>query len=699
MATVKVILCGAVEGGVEGLYKKVGLANKKVGADLLLCVGQFFASGPVDAEPADELVSLVTGDSPVPLPTFFIGGAGGGSAGLLEALPASDCKLKYLGKAGVAQVHGLTVAFLDGVYNAAAFHSELPDPPHTLPPPSSSSSSRPPSPYYTARDVDRLRRQLEQLDGEVDLLLTCEWPKGVAQGVPPSLMPASLAEGGTAAQASQGSQVVADLAVLARPRYHITGGVDCHFARLPYVNKDLGAGPRATRFIALAPLNSPAKHKSLHALALVPSQHQSPEVLAAVPEGATPCPYMPPPSAAGVKREPQLDEEGGLGVQDWRWSSQQRGSKRGRGGSGPDHWGGRGPRGGGGGGGGEGDREPPAVIQGRVDVVRDPYCTITARNVPFKASEADIVRFFAQAGKVVDVVRGANSEGKVNSWLTVQFDSKEAAEKALQLHNTDFMGRQITVDPATAGSNTPAAALGVPVEGCWFCLGSSSVDLSLVASVGDDAYLALDKGAITDHHVLIVPVDHYPSTASLPPAAFMEVERYLSALRTCFASFGRELVAFERHLALRKSGGNHCHVNVIAVSRDAAKRAKQAFQSATQSAGFSLSELPAAAGSSGSADGGVGGGNSNQAALQTAVGSAEYFYAWLPDGTRLVRPIMRGERWPMNLGREVLAELAGEAKRADWKACAVSAEEEAARTERFKTGFKPYDFTQSQAGS
>ncbi|KAJ9514059.1 hypothetical protein QJQ45_021152, partial [Haematococcus lacustris] len=203
MAAVKVILCGAVEGGVKGLYKKVGLANKKVGADLLLCVGRFFASGPVDAEPADELVSLVTGDSPVPLPTFFIGGAGavrlgdlmahdpagigcaagGGSAGLLEALPASDCKLKYLGKAGVAQVHGLTVAFLDGVYNAAAFHSELPDPPHTLPPPSSSSSnsSRPPSPYYTARDVDRLRRQLEQLDGEVDLLLTCEWPKGVAQ--------------------------------------------------------------------------------------------------------------------------------------------------------------------------------------------------------------------------------------------------------------------------------------------------------------------------------------------------------------------------------------------------------------------------------------------------------------------------------------------------------------------------------------
>ena len=41
--------------------------------------------------------------------------------------------------------------------------------------------------------------------------------------------------------------------------------------------------------------------------------------------------------------------------------------------------------------------------------------------------------------------------------------------------------------------------------------------------------------------------------------------RYLSALRTCFAATGQELVGFERYMALRKSGGNHCHLNAIAV--------------------------------------------------------------------------------------------------------------------------------------
>ena len=41
--------------------------------------------------------------------------------------------------------------------------------------------------------------------------------------------------------------------------------------------------------------------------------------------------------------------------------------------------------------------------------------------------------------------------------------------------------------------------------------------------------------------------------------------RYLSALRSCFAASGKELVGFERYMALRKSGGNHCHFNAIAV--------------------------------------------------------------------------------------------------------------------------------------
>ena len=45
------------------------------------------------------------------------------------------------------------------------------------------------------------------------------------------------------------------------------------------------------------------------------------------------------------------------------------------------------------------------------------------------------------------------------------------------------------------------------------------------------------------------------------------------------------------------------------------------------------------------------------------VGEGEYFLALLPDGSRLVHPIAFGERHPLNFGREVLAELAGEPER------------------------------------
>lgn len=73
------------------------------------------------------------------------------------------------------------------------------------------------------------------------------------------------------------------------------------------------------------------------------------------------------------------------------------------------------------------------------------------------------------------------------------------------------------------------------------------------------------------------------------------------------------------------------------------------------------------------------------------MGDGEYFQALLPDGSYLVHPIAFGERHPLNYGREVLAELAGVPDRAEWKACAVTVEEERRRSEAFKASFKQYD--------
>jgi diadenosine tetraphosphate (Ap4A) HIT family hydrolase len=134
------------------------------------------------------------------------------------------------------------------------------------------------------------------------------------------------------------------------------------------------------------------------------------------------------------------------------------------------------------------------------------------------------------------------------------------------------------------------------VEGCWFCLSSADVDVSLVASVGDEAYVALDKGQISPTHALVVPIEHYPSMLTLPAACGDEVTRYLSSLRAAFASQGRVLVGFERHLALRSKGGNHCHINVLGVSPEAGAGAREAFEEVAAAAGFELTHVPPKAG-------------------------------------------------------------------------------------------------------
>jgi RNA recognition motif-containing protein len=77
--------------------------------------------------------------------------------------------------------------------------------------------------------------------------------------------------------------------------------------------------------------------------------------------------------------------------------------------------------------------------------------------------------------------------GKLNGFGFVQFEAEAGAARACQLlHGADFMGRELTVDGATAAkSGSQQAPAGQPVEGCWFCLSNPKADVNLVASIGD----------------------------------------------------------------------------------------------------------------------------------------------------------------------------------------------------------------------
>ncbi|CAI5511054.1 unnamed protein product [Closterium sp. Naga37s-1] len=234
--------------------------------------------------------------------------------------------------------------------------------------------------------------------------------------------------------------------------------------------------------------------------------------------------------------------------------------------------------------------------------------------------------------------------------------------------------------PPPGGATGGAAAGGVvpPAPApCWFCLASPKVETHLVVSVGEHCYVALPKGPLVPGHVLILPIEHFPSVISLPSDALAEMWRYMGALRRCFEAQGQTVVAFERFLQLRAA--THAHVNVVPIPQDKADQVLPAFTAAASSHNFQFATVPKP----------PEGQHMDEVKKQSRGG--QYLTVELPDGSLLVHAIDRGAKLPMQLGREVVAGVVGLPERGDWRACKETAEEEAAMADAFKKQFQPFD--------
>lgn len=159
---------------------------------------------------------------------------------LAPAGSAAAANVKYLGRSGVTQLGGLAVAFLDGRYNAAAFREGGGRGPGCryygdngarrrcvlllllcvagwvlaaeegvlrlcragagpaglcCSPPLQTANLCLPAPLlpcHPPADVDRLKLALAQAEGDIDVLLTCEWPQGVADGLAEAARPQGI---------------------------------------------------------------------------------------------------------------------------------------------------------------------------------------------------------------------------------------------------------------------------------------------------------------------------------------------------------------------------------------------------------------------------------------------------------------------------------------------------------------------------
>ena len=181
---VKILVCGDVEGRYAETFKRVAKLDKKAGPfDALFCVGAFY--GEDRSVPA------------APIPTYILDGEAGEVAENVTALGSCGATTIEERKGGAGAKH-LSVAFVADEGSIKPLEDAC----------------------ATAGFMG------------VDVLLSCEWPRGVDVGVPDAEVE-KLAECGVRVNAA-GTDRIAECAKMTRPRYHFAGTRNAFWARAPY---------------------------------------------------------------------------------------------------------------------------------------------------------------------------------------------------------------------------------------------------------------------------------------------------------------------------------------------------------------------------------------------------------------------------------------------------------------------------------
>lgn len=238
----------------------------------------------------------------------------------------------------------------------------------------------------------------------------------------------------------------------------------------------------------------------------------------------------------------------------------------------------------------------------------------------------------------------------------------------------------------------------------------------------------MPKGGLIADHVLIIPIEHAPSTLALSASARAEMERYRDALaayephpstpsrwltRAPAPALSAALPSRGRSSSCgsatsRRAAGGICtgrsspspttrvrgrwppedqhaarpSLSPPPRSTSAAAEAKETFAAAFKRLGVPVEEESAAT------------------PLVEAVGDSKghYINLELPCGTRLLHRIQPEERrrYHIQFVREIAASLLGMPERADWKVCAMDTAGETQVANRFKNLFKPFDWNLQQ---
>ncbi|KAJ2764049.1 hypothetical protein IWQ57_005326 [Coemansia nantahalensis] len=487
--------------------------------------------------------------------------------------------------------------------------------------------------------------QRTQTQPSIDILLTFDWPYGVVTAAPQGGASASV----PAAQFE--CNKISLLCAAVMPRYHFAAGECVFYERQPWkygdrvvVGRGAAAAPHFTRFVGLGPVNEPqhGKQRWFYAMNVAPLHSASAGTAA--------------PSAAPVNCTANpLFQFGRLGkALDTRilpkvLAGIDRSGDNDGDSDGQRHPGGRQDR----------RRAAPPPLNYVCSSCNQPGHWVS--DCPTKDQQKR--RRMGEANPPSGYVcRGCSKPGHWRS------DCPDGGGGAARGQAADALSK------------------------CWFCLANPDVDQNLMVAIGDEAYVAMAKGALVvggaagdafdgfsspvpgGGHVLVVPIVHTDSlrrtregSSDADRGLGAEIDRWAAAVAALFAEHSCVPLAFETSRCLPYV---HTALQMVPIPREKAGAVRPALEELCAAGGLTVERgYPA-----GAQDG--------------------YFALSDPaSGDNLFVHIPRQARdFNLELGRKLAATILGAPAREHWRQCVVSASEEAGGRDRFIAAFAKHDF-------
>jgi hypothetical protein len=247
--------------------------------------------------------------------------------------------------------------------------------------------------------------------------------------------------------------------------------------------------------------------------------------------------------------------------------------------------------------------------------------------------------------------------------------------------------------PLPDGPGREKRQLAIPVgpQDCWFCLSNPQCAKHLIVAIGTECYIAMPKGQLPltsdspvpgGGHVLIIPIEHFPSLLGHPDPELarpigQEMQTWRGALRKAYASFDAIAVSWEVCKTIGTRAG-HMQIQVVPIPRAMSSDVQNYFREAAKKLDYEFIEDQDEVKPLLKVD-------QNASVRQQR---CDYIRLDIDDCTWIM--LLKDRRFNLQFPRETLASYLNIADRADWKRCARSEAIETAEAKAFKFAFEEF---------